>query len=87
MPYFKKDLESEKIWDVGDYVAVSFIGESDAGAPPKGIPAAYEIKSPIQADLQPAKVQSPAPEQEAAKELRKSEADKRTGPQPPGGTK
>ncbi len=42
MPYFKRELESEKIWDVGNYVAVTFIGESDAGAPPKGIPAAYE---------------------------------------------
>jgi cytochrome c oxidase cbb3-type subunit 2 len=42
MPYFKRELESEKIWDVGDYVAVYFIGQSDAGAPPKGIPAAYE---------------------------------------------
>ncbi len=31
MMYFKKDLESEKIWDVGNYVAVTFIGESDAG--------------------------------------------------------
>ena len=42
MPYFKRELESEKIWDVGNYVAVTFIGKSDAGAPPKGIPAAYE---------------------------------------------
>ena len=42
MPYFKRELESEKIWDVGNYVAVTFIGESDAGAEPKGIPAAYE---------------------------------------------
>jgi mono/diheme cytochrome c family protein len=42
MMYFKKDLESEKIWDVSDYVAVTFIGESDAGKAPKGIPASYE---------------------------------------------
>ena len=42
MPYFKRELESEKIWDVGNYVAVYFIGQSDAGMPPKGIPAAYE---------------------------------------------
>lgn len=27
MPYFKRDLESEKIWDVGNYVAVTFIGQ------------------------------------------------------------
>jgi cytochrome c oxidase cbb3-type subunit II len=31
MPYFKNELESEKIWAVGDYVAIYFIGESDAG--------------------------------------------------------
>ncbi len=42
MPYFKKELESEKIWDVGNYVAVYFINQSDANAEPKGIDAAYE---------------------------------------------
>jgi mono/diheme cytochrome c family protein len=42
MPYFKKDLQSEKIWDVGNYVAVTFIGQTDANAEPRGIDAAYE---------------------------------------------
>ncbi|MBE3070611.1 MAG: cbb3-type cytochrome c oxidase subunit II [Planctomycetes bacterium] len=42
MPYFKRDLESEKIWDVSNYVAVFFIGYTDATLPPRGIPAAYE---------------------------------------------
>ena len=42
MPYFKRELESEKIWDVGNYVAVYFIGESDANTAPRGIDAAYE---------------------------------------------
>ncbi len=42
MPYFKKDLESEKIWQVGNFVAVNFINESDANMPPRGIDAAYE---------------------------------------------
>jgi cytochrome c oxidase cbb3-type subunit 2 len=41
MPYFKRELESEKIWDVGNYVAVYFIGETDAGQEPKGIEASY----------------------------------------------
>ncbi|OPY67402.1 MAG: Cytochrome c6 [Syntrophorhabdaceae bacterium PtaU1.Bin034] len=41
MPYFKRELESEKIWDVGNYVAVTFIGETDAHRPPRGIDAAY----------------------------------------------
>ncbi|MDJ0781443.1 MAG: cbb3-type cytochrome c oxidase subunit II [Desulfosarcinaceae bacterium] len=42
MPYFKKDLESEKIWEVGDYIAVYFINDSDANTEPRGIDAAYE---------------------------------------------
>ena len=42
MPYFKRDLESEKIWDVGNFVAVYFINQSDAHAEPRGIDAAYE---------------------------------------------
>jgi len=41
MPYFKRELESEKIWDVGNYVAVTFIGESDAYKQPRGIDAAF----------------------------------------------
>jgi len=41
MPYFKRELESEKIWDVGNYVAVYFIGETDAGGEPRGIEASY----------------------------------------------
>jgi cytochrome c oxidase cbb3-type subunit II len=46
MMYFKKDLESEKIWDVGNYVAVTFIGETDAGQS-KGIPVSYEMDKRI----------------------------------------
>lgn len=42
MPYFKRELESEKIWDVGNYVAVYFINDSDANTEPRGIDAAYE---------------------------------------------
>ena len=42
MPYFKRELESEKIWDVGNYVAVYFIDDSDANSEPRGIDAAYE---------------------------------------------
>jgi cbb3-type cytochrome oxidase cytochrome c subunit len=42
MPYFKKDLESEKIWEVGNFVAVYFIDDSDANTEPRGIDAAYE---------------------------------------------
>jgi cbb3-type cytochrome c oxidase subunit II len=42
MPYFKKELESEKIWEVGNYVAVYFINQSDANTEPRGIDAANE---------------------------------------------
>ena len=42
MPFFKKELESEKIWDVGNYVAVYFINQSDANTEPRGIDAAWE---------------------------------------------
>jgi cbb3-type cytochrome c oxidase subunit II len=42
MPYFKRELESEKIWDVGNYIAVYFIDDSDANTEPRGIDAAYE---------------------------------------------
>jgi cytochrome c oxidase cbb3-type subunit 2 len=42
MPYFKRELESEKIWDVGNYVAVNFMNQTDADGEPKGIDASYE---------------------------------------------
>lgn len=42
MPYFKKDLESEKIWDLSNYLAVSFLGYSDADIAPEGIDAPNE---------------------------------------------
>lgn len=42
MPYFKRDLESDKIWAISNYIAVSFIGYTDAGIAPKGIEASYE---------------------------------------------
>ncbi len=42
MPHFKRELESARIWAVGDYVAVYFIGESDANAEPRGIDASWE---------------------------------------------
>ena len=41
MPYFKKDLESAKIWDVSNYVARNFVGYTDYGVPPVGVDASY----------------------------------------------
>ena len=46
MPYFKRELESEKIWAVGNYVAREFIGILDANLEPKGIDAASEPVTP-----------------------------------------
>lgn len=42
MPYFKKDLESAKIWDVGNFIEYSFINYRDDLNRKEGIPAAYE---------------------------------------------
>ncbi len=42
MPYFKKALESEKIWDVSNFIAVYFVGYTDADTDPEGIDASYE---------------------------------------------
>jgi len=41
MPYFKKDLESAKIWDVANFVAANFVGHTDYQTPPFGLDAAY----------------------------------------------
>ncbi len=46
MPYFKKELESDKIWAVSNFVAVSFIGQDDSQYSTDEIPPAYEGKRP-----------------------------------------
>jgi cbb3-type cytochrome oxidase cytochrome c subunit len=50
MPYFKRELESEKIWDVGNYIAKYFIDNLDANTEPRGIDAAYEPAPEFQVD-------------------------------------
>ena len=50
MPYFKHELESAKIWDVSNFVAVNFIGFDDSNTEPTGIDAPYE---PLREDLPP----------------------------------
>jgi len=42
MPYFKRHLESEKIWDLANYLGVSYLGYTDATLEPRGIDASYE---------------------------------------------
>jgi len=65
MPYFKRMLESEKIWDLSNYVAVNFVGYTDAGIEPKGIEASYEngwenpYQTPEQLGEQPVKRPGP----------------------------
>jgi cytochrome c oxidase cbb3-type subunit II len=42
MPYFKKHLESEKIWDLANYLGAFFLGYTDANTEPRGIDASFE---------------------------------------------
>lgn len=42
MPYFKKDLESAKIWDVGNFIEYSYINYTDYNLPSPGIPTSFE---------------------------------------------
>jgi cbb3-type cytochrome c oxidase subunit II len=46
MPYFKKELESAKIWDVSNFVAANFIGYTDFSLNKGNIAAAYEGPAP-----------------------------------------
>lgn len=58
MPFFKKELESEKIWNVSNYIAVNFVGYTDSGIEPRGIQAANELpwKNPF---VQPEQQEAP----------------------------
>ncbi len=42
MPYFKIHLESEKIWDLSNYIGINFVGYTDADIAPEGVDASYE---------------------------------------------
>jgi cbb3-type cytochrome c oxidase subunit II len=53
MPYFKKHLESAKIWDVGNFVSVNFINYRDDQLPTPGIPAAYEGREAAASTVEP----------------------------------
>jgi mono/diheme cytochrome c family protein len=46
MPPFKTELESEKIWDVSNYVAEYFASGAEAERGPRGIPASFEPPRP-----------------------------------------
>jgi cytochrome c oxidase cbb3-type subunit 2 len=62
MPFFKRALESAKIWDVSNYVAVNFIGYADSGISPKGIEASYEgpWDNPYQTPVQLGEMANPS---------------------------
>ncbi len=59
MPYHKKDLESAKIWDVGNYIMVNFINVRDDRIPSAGIPVSYEGRhaKPVTKNPQPEPIQ------------------------------
>ena len=42
MPPFKTELESEKIWDVSNYIGVYFAGGADPPREQRTIPSSYE---------------------------------------------
>lgn len=44
MMSFKRELESEKIWDVSNYIAHEFIGHDDGNTAPRGVD---EIQEPV----------------------------------------
>ncbi|HET6384761.1 MAG TPA: cbb3-type cytochrome c oxidase subunit II [Armatimonadota bacterium] len=46
MMSFKRDLESAKIWDVSNYIAVNFIGHSDGDTAPHGVDESQEPVDP-----------------------------------------
>lgn len=49
MPAFKHELESARIWDVANYLAVNFVGHYGVGGlepGPRAIPASYEPRHP-----------------------------------------
>lgn len=58
---FKRELESEKIWDVSNYVATTFIGHNDGNTAPRG---EDEIQEPVDLNNTPPnpdKVKAPPP--------------------------
>lgn len=60
MPYFKEDLESAKIWNVANYVAVHFIGKNiDSGNDLNGIPVSHESSPPAEHEPYPGAKQHP----------------------------
>lgn len=46
MPYFYHELESQRIWDVGNFVTASFVSGVDTGRPQPHIDSAHEPPQP-----------------------------------------
>ena len=59
MPPFKTELESEKIWDVSNYIAVYFAGGPDELDIKRGIPSSFEPKQPYEDEQREEKEQQP----------------------------
>lgn len=53
MMSFKRELESEKIWDVSNYIATQFIGRDDGNTKPRGVDEIYEPVDPAEQDPPP----------------------------------
>ncbi len=89
MPYFKEDLESAKIWDVANYVAVNFIGRNvDSGNDLNGIPASREGAIPGTKPLVPGagtKAPVPGPARKVYPQRPSSSPQPASTPAAPGG--
>lgn len=66
MMSFKRELESEKIWDVSNYIATHFIGHDDGNTPPRG---EDEVQEPVDPNAPPpplpSSVNAPPPTSQA----------------------
>jgi hypothetical protein len=71
MPYFKHELESEKIWDVANYLLMYFLGGREGGTDGQGIDAAFEGPAvPALEEREPVSGPPPASSAPAAGEVR-----------------
>ncbi|HET6381948.1 MAG TPA: cbb3-type cytochrome c oxidase subunit II [Armatimonadota bacterium] len=84
MMSFKRELESAKIWDVSNYIAVNFIGKSDAETAPYGVD---EVQEPVNPNAPPpppvSSVKVPPPTSPALQPAVNKAWNKNLGP-PPG---
>jgi len=70
MPYFKKELESAKIWDVSNFIARNFVGYTDFHVAPLGIDAAYMTPPTLVLPYRPPAPVTPMPGREEMEHMK-----------------